>query len=125
MDNEPKEKMPPITFEGIELSPISLAIDHLGMYGNLPEISEDTSKWLWRFTICRGVNNKDISENIRKHVEETLSIANNKREHLLKNIPKHYDGEFTEYHLDLWMNDLKTMLEICKSKKSCTWTANE
>jgi hypothetical protein len=44
----------PIVFEGIELPVTAIAIDHLGMYGNLPGISEAASEFLWRFTICVG-----------------------------------------------------------------------
>ncbi len=125
MEIEPKKWMAPIIFEGIELSPISIAIDQLGMRENLPEISEDASKWLWKFTICRGVKNTDLSVNIKKHVEETLLLVNSRREHLLKCVPKQFDGDFTDYHLNLWTSDLKIILEVCENKTRCTWTAKE
>ncbi len=46
MTIELKDWAIPIRFEGVELSPIAIVIDHLGMYGNLPGISEEASLWL-------------------------------------------------------------------------------
>jgi hypothetical protein len=122
MEIQKKEWMTPILFEGIELSPISVAIDHLGMYGNLPELSEETSKWLWEFTICQGIKKNDKGKIIHKHISETLLQTNTFRDHLLKNVPNHFDGKFSEVHLDMWINDLETMLEACKNKDECSWT---
>ena len=125
MNIELKKWMVPIFFEGIELSPISIAIDQLGMHHNLPQISEEASKWLWRFTICRGVNKNDQGETVFKHVSETLFLTKKTREDLLVRVPHTFDGDFTETHLDMWINDLETILEACKDKEMCCWTAQE
>lgn len=122
---ELKEWMTPIIFEGVELSPISIVIDHLGMYDNLPDLSEETAKWLWQFTICRGAKKTDSAENIIKHINEALSLVDSGRDHLFKNVPKRFDGSFSDVHLNLWINDLTNILDACKDKSTCTWTAKE
>jgi len=125
MNIEIKEWMTSIIFEGVELSPISIAIDHLGMHGNLPRLSEESSKWLWRFTICRGVKNEESSERIKRHIGEVISLAKVHKNHLLKNVPLRFDGNFTEIHLKMWMNDLETILSLSEDKTVCHWTAKE
>ena len=123
MDIELKEWMTPIIFEGVGLSPISIAIDHLGLYGNLPDISEECSEWLWRFTICHGVNMEGESKIITQYVTEVLSLLKANKAHLLQNIPLRFDGNFTETHLNMWISDLETILSLCANKTICHWTA--
>jgi phenylpropionate dioxygenase-like ring-hydroxylating dioxygenase large terminal subunit len=125
MEIELKEWMVPIIFEGVELSPISIVIDQLGMYGVLPGLSEETSKWLWHFTICHGVKNTDSTDNVIKHVKETLSILNAEHGHVLETVSKIFDGDFSEDFLDLWVCDLTNILNASKNKSTCTWTAKE
>ncbi len=125
MEIELKKWMTSIVFEGEELSPISIAIDHLGMYGNLPGLSEEISEWLWKFTICRGVNKEDKSVNINLNVIELLSMIKIHRHHLLENVPLHFDGEFLNIHLDMWINDWNINLGKRKTRRVCKGTAKE
>jgi hypothetical protein len=125
MNIELKEWMTPIIFEGVELSPISIAIDHLGMYGNLPELSDECSEWLWRFTICHGVSKEGSSKKIRRIVNDVLSQVKSNKDHLLSNVPLKFDGKFSETHLKMWTNDLETMLSLAIDKDVCQWTAKE
>lgn len=117
--------MKPIIFEGIDLSPISIALDHLGMYENLPDLPEETSKWLWHFCICRGVTNKEEGKVVQKNISLILSQVITHREHLLENVPIHFDGEFNETHLNMWIKDLETIIKACENKAECSWTAVE
>ena len=121
MTIELKEWAIPIRFEGVDLSPISIVIDHLGMYGNLPGISEEASLWLWQFTICRGRQRTDSAETIEKIVTEILTLVKHNRKHVLDSVPKHFDGSFTEEHLNFWIADLEMMLSLCKGKSKCAW----
>ena len=125
MNLELKEWMTPIIFEGIELSPISIAIDHLGMYGNLPELSDECSIWLWRFTICHGVTKKESAEKVRRMVVEVLSQVEKNRDHLVNNVPLRFDGEFSGTHLKLWVDDLEKILSMTMDRDICHWTAKE
>ena len=120
MDIELKEWMTPNIFEGIELSQISIVLDHLGMFENLPDLPDETAKWLWQFTICRGVEKTDSAKNIVKHIEKTLSFVITRRDHLLENVPKRFDGNFSESHLNLWIDDLNIILAACENKSKCT-----
>ncbi len=125
MNIELKEWMTPIIFEGIELSPISIAIDHLGMYDNLPELSDECSEWLWRFTTCHGLMMKEPAEKVRQMAVEALSQVQNNKDHLVNNVPRLFDGEFTETHLNMWVDDLEKILSLTRDRDTCHWTAKE
>ena len=111
----------PILFEDFALPETAIAIDHLGMYDNLPEMSEATSEWLWRFTICVGRPRTDASENIHRHVSETLNLSCQFRERLLQTVPKHFDETFEPAVLDSWQQALQKIMEISASRSQCTW----
>jgi hypothetical protein len=112
-----------ILFEGIALPGTAIAIDHLGMYDNLPEMSEATALWLWDFTICVGRKRTDSSDNILRHVRETRDLLAKFRERLLVSVPQHYDSSFSSATLDSWMTALQTVEAIAKSRSQCSWEA--
>lgn len=112
-----------IIFEGVALPDTVISIDHLGMYDNLPEMSEETSLWLWRFTICVGMPRSDRSEIVLRHVSETLDLITRFRSRLLLTVPAQYQGLFTEDVLDSWAMALRTMLDIAAGQTQCTWEA--
>ena len=118
---ESKEWAIPIRFESVELSPLAIVIDHLGMHENLPGLSEEASLWLWRFTICRGRYRTDSTENILKVTKEVMQLITENRLHLLESMPKRFDGPFTHEHLDLWISDLENIRNLCQGKEECTW----
>ena len=108
----------PIFFEGVELPGSAIAIDTLGMYGHLPEMSEEASLWLWQFTICVGVEKCDDSSKIILLVEEVLELVTTNRARLLERLkPK------DEQTLDEWISTLRTLLEVARQKPFCSWTA--
>lgn len=111
----------PIIFEGFTLPDTIIAIDHLGMYDNLPEMSEETSVWLWRFTICVGMPRSERSEIILRHTSETRDLINRFRERLLRTVPAQYQGTFTEAILDSWVVALQTIMNIAADRVECTW----
>ena len=121
MTIEYKDWAIPIRFEGVELSRLAVVIDHLGLYNNLPDISEEASLWLWRFTKCHGRRRYDTAENIQKMVKEVLQLVTDNRQKLLESVPDHFDGPFTNEHLDLWVKDLETILNLCQGNQECTW----
>lgn len=99
-----------------------LAIDHLGKE---PEISEEASIWLWRFTVCVGITKSDTSENVIRFAGEALEIAQRFRARLLREIPARFDGLFdAKVHGD-WVYSLSTMIEIARRRDRCSWTASE
>ncbi len=108
----------PIFFEGIELPGSAIEIDVLGMYGHLPEMSEEASLWLWHFTICVGVEKSDESAKIIPLVREVLGLVTANRSRLLNRL-KQTDGQT----LDEWILTLNTILEVAGRQPYCTWTA--
>ena len=112
-----------IFFEGVALPRTAIAIDHLAFYDNLPEMSEATAEWLWRFTICVGVSRSDTSENILLHVTESRDLLYMFRDRLLKSVPKHYDNTFKPSVLDSWLFALQTMVDVAQSHTHCSWVA--
>ena len=82
-----------ILFERVELPGTAFAIDHLGAE---PEMSEEASVWLWRFTICVGVTNRDSAANVIRFAGEALDVATRHRERLLRELPARFDGPFDE-----------------------------
>ena len=117
--------MKPIIFEDTELSEISYMIDHLGAYENLPDLSEETSVWLWRFTICSGLIKNESSESIQKHIHEVLKNIKQEKNKLVQKIDEHFIGPFTESKLSLWINDLETILTKSKATQTCSWTMKD
>jgi len=113
----------PIVFEGVELPVTAIAISHLGMYENLPGLSEATSEFLWRFTVCVGRPLTIESEVIRGHCSEALSLVEKHREQLAVRISKHWDGVFDPPIIDEWILVLQTMLDIAAKQPYCTWEA--
>lgn len=113
----------PIVFEGVELPGVAIAIDHLGMYGNLPGLPENTSDWLWRFTICVGVNKAASSEEIIQHASCTLELAEKHREDLLHSVPKQYGSEFDSDVLDAWLWTLRELITIAQTRTTCQWSS--
>ena len=105
----------PIVFEGIELPGVTIAIDHLGMYGNLPEISEPTSKWLWHFTVCVGCPNTADSQVIIQHASEALHLAEKFRDRLMQTVPKHFSGAFEPGIVDQWIGALRTITDVAST----------
>jgi hypothetical protein len=113
----------PIVFEGIELPVTAMGIDHLGMYDNLPGLSEAASEFLWRFTVCVGRPQTSDSEIIVRYCSETLMLVEKHRDRLVLSVPKHWDGGFDPAIIDDWVVALKTMLDIAVRRSRCTWEA--
>jgi hypothetical protein len=113
----------PIIFEGVELPLSAIAIDHLGMYGNLPDMSEPTSEFLWRFTVCVGRPLTVESEVVIRHCSEALALAESSRERLIVTVPAHWDGPFDSSVVDEWISALRTILSIAATRPQCTWEA--
>jgi hypothetical protein len=93
------------------------------MYDNLPEMSEETSVWLWRFTTCVGMPRCDRSEIVLRHASETLDLMAHFRERLLRTVPAQYQGSFTEKVVDSWAMALRTTMDIAADRVQCTWEA--
>ncbi len=110
----------PIVFEGVELPGTVFAIDHLCKE---PEISEEASAWLWRFTICAGVTNRDSAENVIRFAGEALDVATRFRERLLQEVPARFDGPFDAQVIDEWVYSLRTMIDMARSRRQCSWTS--
>ena len=110
-----------IRFENVVLSPISIAIDHLGMHNNLPGISEQSSRWLWSFTICRGRKKSDSSRNILAVTGEVLGLIEQNKHSLVASAQPHFDGFFTTRELEMWTADLKAIDRIARTRDECTW----
>ena len=96
------------------------AIDHLGKE---PEMSEEASVWLWRFTIFAGVLKRDTSENVIRSASEALDIATRCRGRLLQNLPGRFDGPFDEQVLDEWVHGLRTIINVARTRQECSWTS--
>ena len=113
----------PIVFEGVELPSSAIAIDHLGMYGNLPDMSEPTSEFLWRFTICVGRPLTVESEVVIRHCSEALALTENSKDRLILTVPAHWDGPFDSSVVDEWISTLRTIVGIAAKQSQCTWEA--
>jgi hypothetical protein len=112
-----------IIFEGVDLPGCAIAIDHLGRSDNLPEMSEATSQWLWRFTICVGRPRSCDSKTICNHVGEALELTERFRERLVETVARHYDDTFTPKVIYDWLLTLRTILRIASSREECNWIA--
>ncbi len=112
-----------IIFEGTELPNSAIHLDHLGMYNNLPGVSEAASEWIWRFVICVGKPCRDTSANVIRHSTELLDLAIEHRAHLLENFPKKFTGIFTEKVYQELIASLMTMIERARRRTECHWTA--
>ena len=110
----------PIIFEGVELPGTTFAIDHLGKE---PEMSEEGSVWIWRFTICAGIVKRDSSENVIRFATEALDIAMRFRDRLLREVPARFDGPFDEMVIDEWVFSLRTIIKIAGTQPYCSWTS--
>lgn len=113
----------PIIFEGVELPSSAIAIDHLGMYDNLPEMSEPTSEFLWRFTICVGRPRTVESAVIVRHCSEALALAESSHDRLMATVPAHWDGPFDPDVIDEWISTLRTVVSIAAKQSQCSWEA--
>lgn len=113
----------PIIFEGVELPPEAIAIDHLGMYDNLPGISAEASEWLWQFCICVGRPRTEQSDIIRRHAIETLELVNRNRSELPARVARQFDESFEDSIIETWIESLETMIEIGATTNECTWEA--
>ena len=112
-----------IYFEGVEMPNGARVIEHLGLYNNLPEISQETTDWLWRFTICVGRTRVDSSTTIIRACRETLSLLQLHRAHLKVHFPKHFSGEPLPGFFDEWVWSLEHMETVAKGREMCEWTA--
>jgi hypothetical protein len=110
----------PILFEGVELPGTAFAIGHLGKE---PELSEEASAWLWRFTICAGCTNRDASDNVVRFAGEALDLATRFRGRLLRDVPARFDGPFDAQVIDEWVHSLRTIIDIARSREQCSWTS--
>ena len=110
-----------IIFEGVELPGSAIAIDHLGMYGNLPGISEAASEWLWRLTICVGCPKTENSEVITLHASEALRLAEHFRNRLIQTVPEKFTEPFESQIIDEWINALRIIIEVASTRHQCTW----
>ena len=110
-------------FEGVDLPQEAIAIDHLGMYDNLPGISEEASEWLWKFCVCVGRTRTDRSDVIRRHAIETLELIHRNRRELPERVAKHFDESFEASFIDRWVDTLEAIIEICGSRDECAWEA--
>jgi hypothetical protein len=110
----------PIIFEGVELPGTAFAIDHLGKE---PEMSQEASAWLWRFTICAGVTNQDSADNVIRFASEALDVAMRFRERLLREVPARFEGPFDSQVIDEWVYTLRTIIEISRTQRQCSWTS--
>ncbi len=110
----------PIYFEGIALPGVTIAIDHINE-SNIPDLSPNTAKWLWRFTICSGVTNKDNSQNIIKCANEALISIRTHRNHLMRVLPAKWDGKFDESVIDEWEFALVKIIEVASGREFCEW----
>lgn len=113
----------PILFEGVELPDVCIAIDHLGLHDNLPEMSEATSEWLWRFTVCVGRSRTAESAVILHHCSEALRLTEQFRSRLVTTVPEHFQGQFDPVVIDQWIGALKTIIEIASTRSECSWEA--
>jgi|GEM_PF-5326098 len=111
-----------IIFENVELPKAALHIDHLGMYGNLPGMSDATSEWLWRFVICMGRPREDRSENVIRAAEEVLQLCRQHKGHLVANFAKFFSGPFEPTFYDDWVWTLEFLLAMAKERDVCHWT---
>ncbi len=121
--NIKKDWRRPIVFEGTQLPLTAIAIDHLGMYDNLPGLSDAASEFLWIFTICVGRPRTLESELIMRYCSETLALVEKHQDQLVLSVPKHWNGEFDSRIIDEWMVVLQTMLRIASTRYQCTWEA--
>jgi len=112
-----------IIFEGHELPKAALHLDHLGMYGNLPGISDETSEWLWRFPICLGHTREDSSDRVIRYASETLQLCLQHKDHLLANFAAHFAGKLEPVFYDDWVWCLNHMISIAKDRPQCHWVA--
>ena len=112
-----------IVFEGVSLPKAALLLDHLGMYDNLPGVSEETSEWCWRFTICVGRIRSDSSGNIIHRATELLDLCRRCEHHLCGNFAKHFMGEAEPQFYDEWIRTLETMIKIARDRDMCEWIA--
>lgn len=112
-----------IVFEGVTLPKAALLLDHLGMYDNLPTISEETSEWCWRFTICIGRTRTDASENVVAYASELLNGCRSSKHRLMENFAKHFTGQTEPQFFDEWIWTLEKITEIARSRDSCSWEA--
>lgn len=113
----------PIIFEGTELPDVTIAIDHLGMHDNLPGISEETSEWLWHFTVCVGRKKTDDSATVLLRATEALNLAKQHRDNLKQTVPKHFQGPLEPEVIDDWIAALETIVGIASTCESCSWEA--
>jgi hypothetical protein len=101
-------------------SQTACAIDHLGKE---PGVSEETSLWLWQFTICAGRARTDDSERIVRCASEVLQLAVTSPERLLAVIAPRFAGPFGARVLDEWVLTLRTIIDIARRHPTCSWTS--
>jgi hypothetical protein len=112
----------PIIFEGTELPLAMCYVDVAALYDYIPNFPEETSEWLWRFTICLDREREDQSKVIQQHVSRTLELIAQHRETLYKRmVAKGRDTDQTKRDIKDWEQGLAAVLTISKNTTPCKW----
>ena len=109
-----------ILFNTQTLPGVAIAIDHLNQ-STLEEIPDETSEWLWRFTICDGTENVELADTAIKHATIALSLLLSNRKSFEKNVSNKLGNRFVTETVNGWIKSLEIIIEEASKREMCHW----
>ena len=113
----------PITFQGITFPASLMAISVLE---SLLQVDDELGEWLWRFTICCGVNKTAPAHLCEKYARQAIDLMIQHRPRVLDGIRERlgehgFDAEITYRE---WITSLQQIASLSKAAGGeCVWSA--
>jgi len=107
-----------IEFEGIRLPRFASFLD---VAASVLPVSEATSVWFWRFTICAGTHRDDTSASILVHAEELLAALPPSSATFRSVLAERFPGCDSEAILSDWHSSLKHIIATAQTRDCCHW----
>ncbi|MES2570923.1 MAG: hypothetical protein V4710_12825 [Verrucomicrobiota bacterium] len=109
-----------VRFESTLLPQYAEDIDLLGMYGLLPQISDEASLWLWRFCVgCSSEINQGAV--ITCMCDEVIELLRRNADYLAGRVPEFIAGDDPRHVISCWESALEKILELARGKDRCVW----
>jgi hypothetical protein len=109
----------PITFNGIRLAPAMMGVSIIECFIEIPD---DVVEWLWRFSICAGVENSSPSE----ITVRAASVARNallvQRDAILRGISERFPAYSSEEVYRQWIDGFTSIITTAGSKEISKWS---
>jgi hypothetical protein len=112
----------PLYFEGTRLPDFGAFLD---IAASMTPVSEETSMWFWRFTMCIGAPRKERSKVVSSHAKELLAALGSAANGLAPELARKFPSHQPEQVISDWVKSLRTIIEASEVRKWCQWQMEE